>query len=58
MSAAVQVCWEKAARYLEVEEKYVYCTTDRFVIDPQEAVDLVDENTVLVCAILGTTYTG
>jgi glutamate decarboxylase len=46
MSSAVQVCWEKAARYFEVEEKYVYCTRERYVIDPEEAVDLVDENTV------------
>lgn len=46
MSSAVQVCWEKAARYFEVEEKYVYCTPDRFVIDPEETVNLVDENTV------------
>lgn len=46
MNSAVQVCWEKAARYFEVEEKYVYCTSDRYVIDPQEAVDLVDENTM------------
>lgn len=46
MNSAVQVCWEKAARYFEVEEKYVYCTADRYTIDPQEAVDLVDENTM------------
>ena len=58
MNAAVQVCWEKAARYFDVEEKYVYCTPDRYVIDPKEAVDLVDENTIGICAILGTTYTG
>ncbi|ETW78814.1 glutamate decarboxylase/sphingosine phosphate lyase [Heterobasidion irregulare TC 32-1] len=58
MNSAVQVCWEKAARYLEVEERYLYCTSERFVIDPKEAVDLVDENTILVCAILGSTYTG
>ncbi|KAH8812082.1 pyridoxal phosphate-dependent transferase [Xylogone sp. PMI_703] len=58
MSSAVQVCWEKAARYFEVEEKFVYCTPDRYVIDPQEAVNLVDENTIGICAILGTTYTG
>lgn len=48
MNAAVQVCWEKAARYLEVEEKYWYCTETRFVLDPKEAVDLVDENTILL----------
>lgn len=58
MSSAVQVCWEKATRYFEVEEKLVYCTEDRYVIDPKETVDLVDENTIGICCILGTTYTG
>jgi glutamate decarboxylase len=58
MNSAVQVCWEKAARYFEIEEKYVFCTPDRYVIDPKEAVDLVDENTIGICTILGTTYTG
>ncbi|PKY07104.1 glutamate decarboxylase [Aspergillus campestris IBT 28561] len=58
MSSAVQVCWEKAARYFDVEEKYVYCTESRYVIDPKEAVDLIDENTIGICAIMGTTYTG
>lgn len=28
--------WEKAARYLDIEEKYVYCTKDRYVIDPKQ----------------------
>jgi glutamate decarboxylase len=46
MNSAVQVCWEKAARYFEVDERYVYCTEDRYVIDPEEAVSMVDENTV------------
>ena len=58
MNSAVQVCWEKAARYFEVEERYVFCTEDRYVIDPVEAVNLVDENTIGICAIIGTTYTG
>ena len=58
MNSAVQVCWEKAARYFEVEEKYSFCTPERYVIDPEEAVSLVDENTIGICAILGTTYTG
>jgi len=58
MNAAVQVCWEKAARYLEVEERFWYCTSERYIMDPKEAIDLVDENTILVCAILGSTYTG
>ncbi|KAH8697969.1 glutamic acid decarboxylase [Talaromyces proteolyticus] len=29
-----------------VQEKYVYCTNGRYVIDPVEAVNLVDENTI------------
>lgn len=28
------------------------------MIDPKEAVNLVDENTIGICAIIGTTYTG
>jgi len=36
----------------------VYCTEERWVIDPQQAVDLVDENTIGMCVIIGTTYTG
>ena len=58
MNSAVQVCWEKAARYFEVEEKYVFCTETRYVMDPEEAVNLVDENTIGMCCLLGSTYTG
>ncbi|KAJ5112015.1 hypothetical protein N7532_000060 [Penicillium argentinense] len=58
MSTGVQVCWEKAARYFEIDEKTVPCTETRYVIDPVAAVDLVDENTIGICAIFGTTYTG
>ncbi|EFX06347.1 glutamate decarboxylase [Grosmannia clavigera kw1407] len=58
MSSAVQVCWEKATRYFEIDEKLVYCSEDRYVIDPVQVVDLVDENTIGICCILGTTYTG
>ncbi|KAF4121674.1 glutamate decarboxylase [Geosmithia morbida] len=58
MSSAVQVCWEKAARYFEVDMYLVYCTRERFVIDPEETVNMCDENTIGICAILGTTYTG
>jgi glutamate decarboxylase len=43
---------------LLIDLRFVYCTTERFVIDPQQAVDLIDENTIGICAILGSTYTG
>ncbi|GAA94862.1 uncharacterized protein L969DRAFT_612354 [Mixia osmundae IAM 14324] len=58
MNAAVQVCWDKAARYFEVEPKFWYCSKDTFLAVPQELVDLVDENTILVACLLGSTYTG
>jgi glutamate decarboxylase len=58
MSTGVQLCWKKASKYFDLEEKLVPCTETRYVIDPIRAVDLVDENTVGICVILGTTYTG
>ncbi|KAJ7541768.1 hypothetical protein O6H91_10G075500 [Diphasiastrum complanatum] len=56
--ANVQVCWEKFARYFEVELKDVKLKKNYYVMDPQEAVEMVDENTICVCAILGSTYNG
>eukprot|EP00250_Pteridium_aquilinum_P021852 c25246_g2_i3 orf=82-1605(+) len=54
----VQVCWEKFARYFDVELKEVKLREGYYVMDPVKAVELVDENTILVCAILGSTYNG
>ena len=58
MGANVQVCWEKFARYFDVEPRYVPLTKDRFIIGVDEAMALVDENTIGVVGILGSTYTG
>ena len=58
MSSSVQVCWEKFARYFDVEPRFVTNTHDRYVIDPDEAASKVDENTIGVVGILGSTYTG
>uniref|UniRef100_A0A0E0KR66 Glutamate decarboxylase n=1 Tax=Oryza punctata TaxID=4537 RepID=A0A0E0KR66_ORYPU len=56
--ANVQVCWEKFARYFEVELKEVKLTEGCYVMDPVKAVEMVDENTICVAAILGSTLTG
>ncbi|MED6138340.1 hypothetical protein PIB30_073461 [Stylosanthes scabra] len=56
--ANVQVCWEKFARYFEVELKEVKLTEGYYVMDPVKAVEMVDENTICVAAILGSTLTG
>lgn len=58
MSHGVQVVWEKFARYFEVEPRYVPFGRDRYVLDVNTAVSMVDENTIAVVGILGTTYTG
>uniref|UniRef100_A0A803PJC7 Glutamate decarboxylase n=2 Tax=Cannabis sativa TaxID=3483 RepID=A0A803PJC7_CANSA len=56
--ANVQVCWEKFARYFEVELKEVKLKEGYYVMDPEKAVEMVDENTICVAAILGSTLTG
>ena len=53
-----KVCWEKFARYFEVELKEVKLREGYYVMDPEKAVDLVDENTICVAAILGSTLNG
>ena len=58
MGGNVQVCWEKFARYFEVEPRYVPLTPERYVIGVEEAMALVDENTIGVVGVLGSTYTG
>jgi hypothetical protein len=40
-------------RYFDVEEKYVALEEGRYVITPELARDLVDENTIGVVGILG-----
>ena len=41
-----------------MELKEVKLREGHYVMDPVKAVELVDENTILVCAILGSTYNG
>ncbi|XP_058766150.1 glutamate decarboxylase-like isoform X2 [Vicia villosa] len=56
--ANVHICWKKFARYFEVELKEVKLTEGYYVMDPLKAVEMVDENTICVAAILGSTLTG
>jgi glutamate decarboxylase len=58
MGSNVQVVWEKFCKYWEVEARYVPVTNDRYVVDPDDVMARVDENTIGVIPILGTTYTG
>ena len=58
MGSNVQVVWEKFCRYWDVEPRYLPMERGRYVITPEQVVNAVDENTIGVVAILGTTFTG
>ncbi|MGV8872676.1 MAG: glutamate decarboxylase [Rhodococcus sp. (in: high G+C Gram-positive bacteria)] len=58
LGSNVQVVWEKFCRYFDVEPKYLPVERGRYVITPEQVRDAVDENTIGVVAILGTTFTG
>lgn len=58
MGSNVQVVWEKFCRYFEVEPRYLPMAEDRYVITPEQVLDAVDEDTIGVVVIVGTTYTG
>ena len=58
MGINVQVCWEKFANYWDVEMRLVPMEGGRFILSPEEAVALCDENTIGVVAILGSTFDG
>jgi glutamate decarboxylase len=54
----VQVVWEKFCRYWDVEPRYLPMAPGRYAITPEQVVDALDENTIGVVAILGSTFTG
>ncbi|CAR28825.1 hypothetical protein ZYGR_0U01840 [Zygosaccharomyces rouxii] len=59
MSSACQVALEKFARYFEVEAREVPVNAhSHHSLDPKNLWDFVDENTIGIFVILGTTYTG
>ncbi|BBY28392.1 glutamate decarboxylase [Mycolicibacterium sediminis] len=58
MGSNVQVVWEKFCRYFDVEPIYLPMEEGRYVITPEQVRAAVDEDTIGVVAILGTTYTG
>jgi glutamate decarboxylase len=58
MGSNVQVVWEKFCRYFDVEPRYLPMEEGRYVITPEQVIEAVDEDTIGVVAILGTTYTG
>jgi glutamate decarboxylase len=58
MGSNVQVVWEKFCRYFDVEPRYLPMAKGRYVITPEQVLDNVDEDTIGVVAILGSTFDG
>jgi glutamate decarboxylase len=54
----VHVVWEKFCRYFDVEPRIVPLQDGKYVIGPEDVEPHVDENTIGVAAVLGTTFTG
>jgi glutamate decarboxylase len=54
----VHVVWEKFCRYFDVEPRIVPLQTDKYTIGPEDVEPHIDENTIGVAAVLGTTFTG
>ena len=54
----VHVVWEKFCRYFDVEPRIVPLAEHKYTIGPEDVEPHVDENTIGVAAVLGTTFTG
>ncbi|MCF6250138.1 MAG: glutamate decarboxylase [Methylococcaceae bacterium] len=56
--ADVHTCWEKFARYFDVEMRVIPLQTDKYTINSKDILPLLDENTIAVGVVVGTTFTG
>jgi glutamate decarboxylase len=54
----VHVVWEKLCRYFDIEPRIAPLAPDRYVIGPDDVEPHIDESTIGVVAVLGTTFTG
>lgn len=58
MGTNVQICWKKFARYFDVEPKFIPLEPGRYIVTPEQVASAVDENSIGVCAVVGSTFTG
>jgi glutamate decarboxylase len=56
--ADVHVVWDKFCRYFDVEPRQVNLTPGRYTVGPDDLQPRIDENTIGVVAVVGTTFTG
>ncbi len=58
MGADVHTVWEKFARYFDVELKLIPLQEELYTITADDVAEEIDENTIAVGAVIGTTFTG
>jgi glutamate decarboxylase len=56
--AETHVVWDKFANYFDVEMRKIPMKPDRYVMNADEVAEQVDENTIAVGVVLGTTHIG
>ena len=54
----VHVVWDKLCRYFDIEPRTVPMGEEKFTIGPEDVEPLIDEHTIGVVGVLGTTFTG
>ena len=53
----VQVCWHKFAKYWDIELREIPLEKDRLIMNAEEVLKRVDENTIFVVPTFGITFT-
>jgi glutamate decarboxylase len=56
--ADVHVVWDKFCRYFDVEPRQAPVPRGRYTVGPDDFAPHIDENTIGVVAVVGTTFTG
>ena len=54
----VQVVWHKFAKYWDIEMREVPMSPGHYAMTPEDVLDRVDENTIMVVPTFGVTFTG
>jgi glutamate decarboxylase len=57
MGNDVHLVWNKACIYFDIEQRLIPLHPERFTITPEAVMEKVDENTICVVGVLGTSYT-
>lgn len=58
ISAGAQVVWEKFGQLWQIEMRQVPLTREYTTLDPKQALEMCDENTICIVPIQGVTWTG